>query len=77
VRHRVNIPAPAPSADLEVVEWRLERLLAAGFDRPLATALAADCRVDLHRIIELVERGCTPPLAARILAPDDDERRPC
>jgi hypothetical protein len=60
-----------------VVGWRLERLVAAGFERGLATALAADCRVDLHRVIELVERGCPPLLAARILAPDDDERRPC
>jgi hypothetical protein len=62
---------------MEVVGWRLERLLAAGFEVPLATALAADCRVDLHRVIELVEHGCPPLLAARIMAPDEDARRPC
>jgi hypothetical protein len=29
--------------------------------------------VDLHALIELVERGCTPELAARIMAPIDFE----
>jgi hypothetical protein len=31
--------------------------------------------VDLHALTGLVERGCPPPLAARILAPLDHERR--
>jgi hypothetical protein len=29
--------------------------------------------VDVHALIELVERGCRPELAARILAPLDGE----
>jgi hypothetical protein len=33
--------------------------------------------VDLHALIELVERGCPPVLAARILAPLEHERREC
>jgi hypothetical protein len=33
--------------------------------------------MDLHALIELVERGCPPELAARILAPLDEERTPC
>ena len=57
----------------EVVEWRRRRLLDAGFPSPLATVLAADFRVDLHALFQLVERGCPPALAARILAPDDHE----
>jgi hypothetical protein len=60
-----------------VVGWRCARLRQAGFDDELAERLAHDCVVDLHALIELVERGCPPPLAARILAPLDDERRPC
>jgi hypothetical protein len=28
-------------------------------------------------MIELIERGCPPMLAARILAPLDHERNPC
>ena len=57
----------------EVVEWRRRRLLDAGFPSPLATVLAADVRVDLHALFQLVERGCPPALAARILAPDEHE----
>jgi hypothetical protein len=33
--------------------------------------------MDLHALIGLVERGCPPPLAARILAPLEHESRPC
>ena len=38
---------------------------------PLAAGLAADRRYDVHALIELVELGCPPDLAARILAPLD------
>ena len=61
----------------EVVAWRRRQLTDAGFDRSLAAALARDCRMDLHAVVELVERGCPPALAARILAPLDEESRPC
>jgi len=58
-----------------VVAWRTERLLSAGFDRELATGLAAGGAIDLHGLLELVDRGCPPELAVRILAPLDEERR--
>jgi hypothetical protein len=35
--------------------------------------LAANEHWDVHALIELVERGCRPDLAARILAPLDEE----
>jgi len=57
----------------EVVRWRHDQLRAAGFDPELAARLAVDHRSDLHALIELVERGCPPRLAARILAPLDGE----
>jgi hypothetical protein len=60
-----------------VVGWRCGRLLAAGFAADIAGRLARDCRIDLHAVLELTDRGCPPALAARILAPLDDERRPC
>jgi len=47
----------------------MEQLVRAGFDAPLAASVAADRAMDLHALIELVERGCPPRLAARILAP--------
>jgi hypothetical protein len=56
----------------EVRRWRREQLLASGFSLPLAARLAKDARYDLHALIELVERGCEPELAVRILAPLDE-----
>ncbi|MGH3064913.1 MAG: hypothetical protein ACRDOF_01300 [Gaiellaceae bacterium] len=52
-----------------VVSWRSDQLAHAGFDVPVAARLAHDPRYDLHALIELVERGCPPELAIRILAP--------
>jgi hypothetical protein len=60
-----------------VAEWRRDRLIAAGFAAALAVRLAEDCAIDLHAVLELVDRGCPPTLAARILAPLDDRGRPC
>ena len=60
-----------------VAEWRRERLIAAGFAADLAVRLAEDCAIDLLAVLELVDGGCPPALAARILAPLDDGGRPC
>jgi hypothetical protein len=67
-----------PSADLarclrshppgDVHAWRVCWLLESGFSRELATAIAST-DIDLHALLELVDRGCPPELAARILAP--------
>ena len=53
----------------QVEHWRRDVLLRAGFDEELARALARDDGVDLHEALSLVDRGCPPALAARILAP--------
>jgi hypothetical protein len=53
----------------DVVRWRREQLTDTGFGLPLAAEVARDTRYDLHALIELVERGCRPELAVRILAP--------
>jgi hypothetical protein len=53
------------------VRWREGRLLRAGFGPDLADVLAHQERVDLHELLKLVDRGCPPHLAARILAPLD------
>jgi hypothetical protein len=60
----------------EVVRWRREQLAETGFSLPLAARVANDTQYDLHALIELVERGCPPGLAARILAPLDQEPHP-
>jgi hypothetical protein len=58
-----------------VIAWRCARLRHAGFESGLAEERSRESSVDLHALTGLVERGCPPPLAARILAPLDHERR--
>lgn len=64
---RSDRSGPAPA--LAVGEWRRRRLAAAGFEPRLAAELAAEPAVDLHELLVLVDGGCPPALAARILAP--------
>jgi hypothetical protein len=66
VEQRVERAAP------EVVSWRHHQLGEAGFEPRLAARLAHDAGYDLHALIGLVERGCPPELAVRILAPLED-----
>jgi hypothetical protein len=55
-------------AELErVIHWRFERLCVAGYCAYDALKLAGAFEVDLHRAIEIVERGCPSDIAVRIL----------
>ena len=57
-----------PDTELERVEhWRAKELERAGYDRKAARELASRHDVDLHRAVKLLERGCSPELALRIL----------
>ncbi len=67
VPHRGPCRSDGPPAD--VVDWRRCRLLEAGFPAALATVLARTRDVDVHALLQLVDRGCPPELAARILSP--------
>ena len=54
--------------ELDRVErWRTAELMRVGFPGDDAVALAARFDVDLHDAIDLVQRGCPPELAVRIL----------
>jgi len=57
-----------------VREWRRRRLLGLGLSEAAAQRLADNRGVDLHALLSLVDRGCPPGLAVRILAPLDDLR---
>jgi hypothetical protein len=57
------------SYDTSYVAWRTDCLRRAGFEPVTAQALARDTGFDLHALLELVDRGCPPHLAVRILAP--------
>ena len=73
-RRRAITHSDAPDP---VVEWRADRLRAAGLRDELAHSVAVDRRYDLHALLELVDRGCTGELAVRILAPLDARDEPC
>ena len=54
-----------------VIDWRARRLELAGVPAPLAAHLARRDEIDLHEFLKLLDRGCPPHLAVRILAPID------
>jgi hypothetical protein len=64
----------APDTDIveteaeRVERWRTSELMRAGFPGDDALTLAARFDIDLHDAIELVQRGCPPELAIRILS---------
>lgn len=54
-------------AAVEVLRWRFDVLMRAGFDMEQAAALAANVEIDLHLATKLLARGCPPDTALRIL----------
>jgi hypothetical protein len=60
-----------PSPDVE--RWRSATLRRAGFEPRLAARVARTAVFDLHELLALVDRGCPPELAVRIVAPLDGE----
>jgi hypothetical protein len=50
-----------------VTSWRVEQLLAAGYDAEAALVLALDRDVDLHLAVSLLQRGCPPDTALPII----------
>jgi hypothetical protein len=58
---------------VDVIAWRRCRLEEAGFPSGLASELAANRTVDVHALLQLVDRGCPHELAARILSPLTDQ----
>jgi hypothetical protein len=57
---------------MSTITWRRRQLEQAGFSPLLAARVARNGRYDLHHVLELVEQGCSPELAVRILAPLDE-----
>ena len=54
--------------EIERIEaWRRHELERAGYSADAAERLAARHDVDLHFAVDLVERGCPPDIALRIL----------
>ena len=74
-RSKATFPAPdpAPVSRGNLTDGRRDQLVRAGFGAELAALVAADRAMDVHELLELVDRGCPPRLAARILAPLERE----
>jgi hypothetical protein len=51
----------------EVLRWRWEQLLDAGYDATTASYLAKRVEIDLHVAVRLVHDGCPPETALQIL----------
>jgi hypothetical protein len=60
--------APEQTQDPAVFDWRFEQLQRAGYPASEALALAAARDVDLRVAARLLDLGCPPETAARILA---------
>lgn len=50
-----------------VLRWRFEALIRAGYDAGNAMILASHVEVDLHDATRLLERGCPPETAMKIV----------
>jgi len=50
-----------------VLRWRFEELMRAGYDAGNALILAGHAEVDLHAATSLLERGCPPETALKIV----------
>jgi hypothetical protein len=61
-----EIPVSEPE-HRRVERWRAEALERAGYDAAAAAELAARPDVDLHQAIGLLENGCPPDTALKIL----------
>jgi hypothetical protein len=61
----VHIDVETESERIE--RWRAHELERAGYDAGAAAELASRHDVDLHLAVELLERGCPPETALRIL----------
>lgn len=54
-----------------VLRWRFRRLRQAGLSVALAEHVAVNEAYDVDALLGLVDRGCPPDLAVRIVAPLD------
>ena len=61
------VETPIETEAERVERWRTEELIRVGFDPDVAALMAMEPGVDLHAAIDLIDRGCPPDVAARIL----------
>ena len=62
-----QVEALRETEDDRVLQWRIDRLLEAGYSGEAALIIALDNRIDLHRATGLLAAGCAHDTALRIL----------
>jgi hypothetical protein len=62
-----NLTLPRQAEAERILNWRLEELERAGYDRPTARKLAERTDVDLHLAVALARGGCPSVTALSIL----------
>ena len=62
-----DVQTPKETERHRIERWRAEELERAGYGRDESHELAGRLDVDLHLAVQLLEKGCTPDLALRIL----------
>ena len=50
-----------------IEQWRAEELERGGYEPRAAAKIAVRADIDLHLAVDLLERGCPPDLALKIL----------
>ena len=55
------------SAVDQLIRWRFSQLRRSGYPEPVAAEIAARFDIDLHEATGLVQAGCPPATAVRIL----------
>jgi hypothetical protein len=53
--------------EARVIQWRAAELVRAGYSTFEADAISIRMEIDLHRAVDLSQRGCPHDLALRIL----------
>jgi hypothetical protein len=73
-RYKQLVSTQTPQAGPDhVFTWRRDQLVRSGVPPSLAARAAMDGGYDVHAFVELLQRGCPPELAIRILAPLENE----
>jgi hypothetical protein len=62
-----NVEAPTETELDRIREWRKKELERGGYGPEQAAELAARHDIDLHLAVGLLQQGCSPDLALRIL----------
>ena len=62
-----NLAPPREAEAERILNWRIEELERAGYDRPTSRELAERNDVDLHTAVALAHGGCPQATALRIL----------